>query len=546
MEGELYCCAKVDIGAFGAPGVVIDDAARFALMAGEPLLGSDVADRNVHLRSIHERCIRGDVSPLQQATGAFCIAQYDPTTRMLRLTVDKLGLRPLYYAVSSEFVVFSSALRVIEALPYPSRTLDLRGVAEATAFGYPLADRTPYAQVRCSRAAEIVSVTPRDVQKARYWHWDAVPTSVTPEAAAAEGVFAEFQRAVDRRLRGDRVTAAFLSGGLDSRAVVAAVREKGTETHTFNFARPGTQDQVFGRQIAAALGTSHYELPKNAGDRKPDYARLMASAWSLVQEHLPADRTPERPHLVWSGEGGSVCLGHVHMHQSVVATLRAGDIGAAIRQFLRLEDLNVPLRLFTSSVASSLAETIVDGIREELAGLAGVEPGRQFYLYLLLNDQRRKLASHFENIDLHRVELQLPFFDSDFLTSVIAVPVDYCLGHRFYHRWLENFRPTITSVPWQAYPGHVPCPIEGTEHLAYQWDIQYQRTEAAAQNRALLQQTFDLLAADDFPLGVLSRRKLAAAFVLHATGIRCYDYALKAAALCYVYSRKCAPATEAS
>jgi len=155
------------------------------------------------------------------------------------------------------------------------------------------------------------------------------------------------------------------------------------------------------------------------------------------------------------------------------------------------------------------------------------------------NDQRRKLISHFENIDLHRLEFQLPFFDGRFLESVIATPLDLCLRHKFYVKWLSRFIPEVTAVPWQAYPGHEPCPLETPVGLAYQWNERYQANENAPKKRWAMRQAFELLGSVDFPSRILSKRNLRLAALIHLTGWRDYQYAIEAAQTYHIYAKKC-------
>src|SRR5262249_31039903 len=152
------------------------------------------------------------------------------------------------------------------------------------------------------------------------------------------------------------------------------------------------------------------------------------------------------------------------------------------------------------------------------------DPGRNFYLFLMQNDQRRKLSNHFENIDLHRLEFQLPFFDGGFLGAVMATPLDLCLNHRLYTKWLYLFSDEVTDVPWQSYPNHEPCPLPVPKTLSYQWDEKHYARERAAQGRIQFKAALELLSAADFPAEILSKTNLRLATFLHASGWRNYEY----------------------
>jgi asparagine synthetase B (glutamine-hydrolysing) len=473
--------------------------------------------------------------PLSQATGVFSIAIVRPAARHVRLVADKLGIRPIYYAATPRYAVFSTTLRTFDALDIFEKTLDVRGMTEISAFEYPLGDRTHYDGLRRIRPAEIVDILPDGERHSAYWRWDDIEESRASIADAAHRSHTAFVDGLRRRLTGHRPTIAYLSGGLDSRAVVGALVSEGADVETFNFARAGTQDRILGAAIAERLGTRHHEVPKPPGARTPDYAQLMKTG--LDGTDLP--RGVGGAAVVWSGEGGSVALGHVHMHRPVVERLRAGDDDRAITEFLEREDIRIPLKMFRRSMLPAIRSVAREGVREELARLPHAEPGNRFHLFLLHNDQRRKLTRHFEQIDLNRLEFQLPFFDSDFLATVVSVPLDERLEHRFYSRWFEQFDPVLRSVAWQAYPGHDPCPVPPPAGLSYQWDQSVDYEERTANTRALLTRARRLITSSDFPGPILSRPHVAAAAALHGARLRNYDYALEAAAVCHQYWRDC-------
>ncbi len=232
-------------------------------------------------------------------------------------------------------------------------------------------------------------------------------------------------------------------------------------------------------------------------------------------------------------------LGHIHLSESLIEIMRAGKIDRSIEEYMQREQIDLPIKLFRPQILETVRDVIRQGIHEELDQLHAGDAGRNFYLFLMHNDQRRKLMGHFENIDLHRLEFQMPFFDDGFLTSVIATPLDWCLRHRFYLKWLSLFPRAVSTVPWQAYPGHEPCPLLVPKELAYQWDDTYQAQEDTTQKQRVIEQATKLLRSIDFPEHILSKRNLRLAAWVHSRGWRDYRYAIEAAQTYYAYSKKC-------
>ncbi len=535
FEDKRTYFVKVDVGAFGEFGHYLDSNGGVSLLAGEPLLSIEGGSREKDLIQIHEGLENNNLEVLTKAQGVFCAVNYQ--TETLSLITDKLGIRPLYYWINEQYVIFASALRILENLSEIPKKMSVRAVTEIAGLGYALGNRTPYENIFLLKSGEVLQIKNGDISHSKYWHWDAIETSSENEENLLQTLFQRFENAIKNRLGNDTATVAYLSGGLDSRCIVGLLSHLKTQVHTFNFARPNTQDQILGRDFAKQASVIHTEVPKEIGDHIPDYSSKMAQAWKESKNREA--NSVERPALVWSGEGGSVALGHVHLSRKIVELMREGKIDAAIEEFIQREHIYISPKLLNSNISREFSKVIQQGIKEELEKNQTKDAARKFYLFLMLNDQRRKLAGHFENIDLHRLEFHLPFFDSAFLEAIVFTPIEMCLEHKLYVKLLNLFPEFVTSVPWQSYPGHEPCPLPIPEGLAYQWDKQYQVNEQKSLKRNLIERGKNLLSAEDFPKDILSKKNIRLAVLAHWTGWRDYSYLIEGASLYHKYWRIC-------
>nr|WP_246312134.1 asparagine synthase-related protein [Aquabacterium terrae] len=521
------------------------------MLAGDPLLLDNAAgeprDRSQDLATLHRALAAGDDAALARTSGTFCGVHVDKRSGTLRLFTDKLGVRPIYYWIGPDFVVYASAMRIIEALPLIPKAFDIRGVSDIACFGFPLAHRTPYLDVATLRAGEVVRVQGAQVSHHEYWRWDEVPAPAANGASLERQVGDAFMSAVRRRLGDEADTVAFLSGGLDSRSIVAALRALGATVHSINFSPDRTQDEVFGREAARVLQTSHHHLAKRAASvtRKDQvYNQDEVNRWFDTQK--AAGTLTGRRRIVWSGDGGSVGLGHVYLTERIVDLAQRGQTEAAIAAFLDHNKIRAARKLFRSTVRDQLAAFPSDGLRDELALLPRAEPGRAFHLFLMLNDQRRHLVHLYEHIDLGRLEFHLPFFDSEFLSLIIGSPVRPFLLHRFYLSWLQAVLPQAVTVPWQAYPGHVPCPLPAPQDLGYQWGDYYSRATQDHMKRHALEKAHRVLGSPHFPHQLLDGTRLRIATWLTRFGAGDYGYVIDAAERYTEYWGQCQRAGESA
>ncbi|HBI69520.1 MAG TPA: hypothetical protein DDZ22_11010 [Massilia sp.] len=524
-----FFALKVDIDAFAEPGNRTDAEGNLTLLAGEPLLRDGEGDREWNRAKdaelLHADFARGNQAGLTRARGTFCGLYYGTTGHRLNLFVDKIGVRPLYVWVGAQFVVFSTALRILEAVPSVPKKFDLRGVTELVALGYALADRTPYQGINMLRSGEMISIEAGKVTRAPYWHWDGPLDFSVDYAQAVARSYKEFINAIERRHRNSPIAAAFLSGGLDSRVIVGGLAANGSEVYTVNYAPDRSQDQVFAQFVADKLGINHKQIETNAKNVAQGYRKDAVSKWL---DKTFSGKTNGKAPLVWSGDGGSVGLGNVYMTPEIVSAMESGDIARAITLFHKK---GMPSTIFKRAVQEKLRRLPLDGIAEEIAAIDSPDAGRRFHLFLMFNDQRRHLAQHFEDIDVDRIEFELPFFDADFLESVLRMPNDWFMAHRFYMDWLAHFPNGLNTIPWQAYPGHISCTLPSPPGLRYQWEEYYDKSMYAQLRRAAAKRTKTMLAAPRFPDHIISRHSLRVAGLLTGVGLRDYRYLIRTAGI---------------
>jgi hypothetical protein len=536
---KSFVLAKIDIGALRVDGMLRAAEGGMAMLAGDPVctLRNDGTDGRLDgLKQLYAAWRRDSNDAVLHSQGSYCAALFDRQSHRLCLIVDKMAVRPIYYAVEDETVFFASALRVLESWPFLKKRLDVTGVAESVAFGFPLGSRTPYSNISSLESGEMLEFSEEGEKRNRYWRWDALKENELSSAERSAEIYARFERAVGRRLKGQRSVVAALSGGLDSRCVVAVLRKLGARVHTINFAPQGTQDLEFGRLAAQALSTDHFEYPIGPGVIG-DKQVIAHAAWRKRPQQNEV--AVERPNVIWSGDGGSVGVGHVYLNASMVRAARSEGNEVAAALVARVNNYGLPKRLFRPGPRAMLAGIEVRAIRAELDRLSGFDAGRNLHLFFMLNDQRRHLADHFENIDLRRLELELPFFDAEFLESILASPVDPFLSHHFYNEWLSRFSENAASVPWQAYPGHEPCPIDVATTLRYQWRSLYDARDERAMRRKLAEEAGWLLAADRFPHALIRPFILRLARWAILAGRDEYAHVVRASSILVKYWSRC-------
>ena len=176
---------------------------------------------------------------VERLRGMFAFAIYDEREgeagpRRLVLARDRLGIKPLYYSATGEALVFASELRALRASGFVGRRLSPAAVAGYLMLGSVPGPLTIYQGVRALEPGTVATVEVADRLAApavrRYWTLPAGTSGPADPATAAPLVRAALEDAVRSHLVSDAPLGAFLSGGLDSSAVVALMRAAGAGT----------------------------------------------------------------------------------------------------------------------------------------------------------------------------------------------------------------------------------------------------------------------------------------------------------------------------
>lgn len=505
-------------------GIYTNNKNTVSLMAGEPLL-SKAGIENDHY-SIVTALDQDNLNSLKSVRGVFCLARYkNDIMTVLDLCADKLGVRPVYYWTDGCFVVFSTVLRVLEKITLIPKIGNEIALSEIIAFGFPLGNRTKYENIKLLRESEIIRFSLDCVKVFTYWRWDKIKQRNIPLKEATSEAYRVFQEAIKIRLHDDTNVLAFLSGGMDSRAIVGVLIDFGVDVQAFNFSPSNSQDQVFASRFAEKIGCQLNFLPRDNDLPLGFRLQLARLVKELVQE---GKMVSSRPHALWSGDGGSVSLGCVYLDEKIVQMFRSGNMLDAIEMYRKKNRHCLPLRAMKSH-EKELMSTLLDRvIMKELDLLECSDPGQSLFLFLMYNDQRRHLYDFYEDINFHNLEYQLPFFDSLLLEFVFSLPLDYRLNHQFYTEWFNEFSHSVRDVPWQTYPGHAPCPLSIDRNLGYQWQKKQLSFFEKLKKSHSVGSTGLKIAFFSSSIGPISRYKYLLATTVHLFGIRDYEYLIKA------------------
>jgi asparagine synthase (glutamine-hydrolysing) len=258
---------------------------------------------------------------LNQLNGMFAAAIWDRRDGRLHLIRDRMGVKPLYYYRDGRRIYFASELKGLIASGRFQTTVNPRAIWDYLTFRYVPAPETIWTDVHKLPPAHTLTVSADGFNsEPRRW-WDmpyALPEVADTPPATPDTFPALFEDAVNSRMIADVPVGVFLSGGLDSSAVAAAVdrtRCPDLKTFSVSLGAGGEDDErPYARMVAQALGTDHHEIVL---DESRFIDELEAMPWHTDEPMADATCIPvlalaraarSKVKVVLSGEGSDEIL----------------------------------------------------------------------------------------------------------------------------------------------------------------------------------------------------------------------------------------------
>jgi asparagine synthase (glutamine-hydrolysing) len=337
---------------------------------------------------------------VEHLRGMFALAIWDGRRRELLLARDRLGIKPLYYAERDGELLFASELKPILQVDPAGRSLSWEAVGHLFTFlATPPAQSIVAGISKLEPARMAVARAGRPLEITRYWDVAFEPDETATEAGLIERLRDLLTETVTLHQVSDVPVGAFLSGGIDSSAIVALMARPAAgrlKTFSIGFAEAGFDELAHARAVAAQFGTDHYDLVV-----RPDVVRIVEDlTWyldepfgdtSAIPTYMVSKLAAEHVKVVLSGDGGDelfagydkyVVEGRERAYDRLPGPVKtlAGAIGSMMphgmrgRRFLRHLALDGPGRYLDASTLFHADEMPSLFQRDALAHVARHDP----------------------------------------------------------------------------------------------------------------------------------------------------------------------------
>jgi asparagine synthase (glutamine-hydrolysing) len=308
---------------------------------------------------------------VQQLRGEFALVLWDEANQSLFAARDRFGMKPLYYAVHQGTLYLASEIKALFAAGVPARW-DHEYFYQA-ATGPAMSDRSLFEGVHQIPPGHYLTATANEMRILRYWEFNYPSADELEADRRADSVFVEefaaiFEEAVRLRMRADVPVGCYLSGGLDSCAVLgfaARLASSPIEAFTLTFDQAAYDEGEIAREMAARAGAIFHPIPIKQSDIADNFADAIWHAETLfgnghgVSKYLLSRAVRDAGYkVIFTGEGSDEIFGgYVHFRIDMLQHNSEGQDAAELQRLLQeLEAANSVSRgvLFSGGKTESL------------------------------------------------------------------------------------------------------------------------------------------------------------------------------------------------
>lgn len=284
--------------------------------------------------------------------GMFAFAIWDKLKKRLFIARDRVGKKPLLYCQRGDTLIFASEFRAMLAHPAVSREIDPVAIHHYLSFMCVPAPFTAYRDIRKLEPGHSLIWENGRVAIQRYWSLDYAKKRAISEADAADEVLRILRESVRLRMIADVPVGAFLSGGVDSSAVVALMAEQSSQpvkTFSIGFDESGYDELAHARRVAQRYATDHYEFVV-----RPDALAVMPilidhygepyADSSAIATYYVARETKQHVTVALNGDGGDEAFAGYRRYAAMKAAAWLQRLPSVIRR---------PVRRMTASFSSA-------------------------------------------------------------------------------------------------------------------------------------------------------------------------------------------------
>ncbi len=408
----------------------------------------------------------------ERLNGSFVIVIFDAQNQKMIVVNDRYGLRPFYYAKNGDRYLFASEVKAILQDKTFKKEVDDEAVADFFAFEKILGTKTLFKGIQVLPPASILVLSEGKISLRQYWDFKFEEEQDHNEEYYANNLVRVFRKAVERRMHSRAQNLRLgvnLSGGLDSRSIVAAIDKKFHPLYTFTYGVKGGDEAKIAEKVADKVGTRHifFELkPDSLTDFVEIGVYLTDGMCSCFHFHWISllKQMKERVDIVFHGLGLATFLGGSYLNRAILSSNDGALSSLVYKKLNILVKEEMAPSFFSNEYYQRVKGMPFRSFMKSFEEVKATHPANKSDCFFLRNYMRCVTSPARRSY----LEDRIPGYDNDFVDSVLKIPPKLRFEHQLYYKFLGELAPDLARVPYQktGVPPMAPQPVHKIGFLA--------------------------------------------------------------------------------
>jgi len=406
---------------------------------------------------------KGD-SCAAELNGIFHFIIYDKSTEQIKLFSDKFGLQPLYYSILPDGIVFGAEVKALLEDSRIVKTPDHRSFADFFHYGQVLGQKTLFKDVKLLAPGSLLTFNLRELKDftKQYWHLDNlfVKNGNYNLTASVDDTVSLLIQSIKSNSTNREILGLSLSGGLDSRGILAGLGMDAENIRTYTLGLPGCADEILAEKMALAAKTDHEFVLLNQAYLR-DFENMAhnmihlsdgmyhphESTEMLALEYFKSDRLK----ILLRGHGGEIAKAALAYPVMVTPQIDSCSNSKEILNFIfnstNLVTQNLdPGKLFVSEFCDLIKESPVQSLRESCGNVSESLAPADVCIYYYINEHIRRQVIASLDIFRTRIEIRMPYVDEAYLESLLTLPIKFRNTGEIHFELIKRCMPGLIKI----------------------------------------------------------------------------------------------------
>ena len=369
------------------------------------------------------------------------------------LANDRYGLRPHYYAVNNGKLLFAPEIKAILQDKDFKKELNDETVTDFFAFGEILGNKTFFKGIEVLPPASILTYDKgEEILIRQYWDFNYEPDYSKTEEEFVDELVKTFKKAVEIRMKDNYRYGVALSGGLDSRSVVAAIeKNKRKDVLAFTFGPLDCDEVKIAKKVVDITGMKHKIIeitPEMIIDNSEneilysDGLDYIGVSYSLPIRRVVKDNNID---VVFDGFAFDLTLGGSYLTEEIVNTKSNKKIFKILSDKQRFFSETEFSKLFIDKYYNKIRHYPLLSFEKEFNAVKEAHPGNCCDYFFLQNHVRRwTIGGHI--LMRSCTENSVPTYDNNLIDIILKIPPELRLNHRIYRKFLKKLSPELARI----------------------------------------------------------------------------------------------------